>query len=385
MLQGAYIFRSPQEISGIFDTLFGGVFFAKGIPLVMQVLMLSLLPLTLLLVAAETTTGNRRFRTAALISSVCLFTAIVFFRLHPGAELFINLRHSLNFAENNTFSFNVHQHLEGTVDFLPYFILGLLGKLGLPIVEMSFYPKLSGWNQLPLRHSVSPRRVGIRARGQLGNATLRPLSPLCFNAAQGFTTTTFCAAVLWSIAILFFSPRWALGFALLSAVPVIRLEGSLLVAFLVALYLNQKRRERFFGRKLVAGGLVFLPILTLSLWRTWYFGSPIPLPIQFKSSLGSLFFFLVGIRNLLADLVASYTLVMVFGIALCFILLNRPVRSTFKSLSPPLRTAILILGLLALYSLPYYVSGGDWFPSYWGRYLFPLSIFSMLLGGVLLG
>jgi hypothetical protein len=43
------------------------------------------------------------------------------------------------------------------------------------------------------------------------------------------------------------------------------------------------------------------------------------------------------------------------------------------------RENLSLLGLLTIFILPYYFSGGDWLPNAWGRYLFPLVLFSVLL------
>jgi hypothetical protein len=117
-----------------------------------------------------------------------------------------------------------------------------------------------------------------------------------------------------------------------------------------------------------------LPVIGLTIWRISYFGRAIPVPIIYKSSIGNLFFFLLGIRNLFLDLVAGGA-AFFLCLVLCSLIEHKRGGGYLKHKKP-----IQILGLLFLFSLPYYLSGGDWFPPAWGRYLFPFSFFCFLIG-----
>ncbi|NBT59017.1 hypothetical protein EBT16_09570, partial [bacterium] len=60
------------------------------------------------------------------------------------------------------------------------------------------------------------------------------------------------------------------------------------------------------------------------------------------------------------------------GISLWWIQSNRKIES------PEKRVAFQLFWLLLFFSVPYYLSGGDWFPPSLGRYLFPFSFFSFI-------
>jgi hypothetical protein len=114
---------------------------------------------------------------------------------------------------------------------------------------------------------------------------------------------------------------------------------------------------------------IFLPAAVHALIRWKLYGEIIPLPVLFKSTGGDLFFLAVGARNLLADFVATH------GLAL--LLLSGTIRATLsrRQISSGSSLPDKILVTLFFCVIPYYFSGGDWFPSYWARYLFPFILF----------
>lgn len=372
MLDGAYIFRSPGFVAGFFDTLFGGLFFVKGIPLLAILATLVLVIASLLLATAESVTGNARLGRLARAFAIVYFSLLALFCLSPWDELFINLRHALHFAENNTFSFNRLTRLEGTVDFLPYFLVGCLAKLGLPVVELGFLMSFAGGLGAITACRALLCDLGLERHRTWATCALALFPPIVFNASNGFTASVFAATALWSIHFLFFSDRRAVGYALLAVLPLVRIEGGLLVALCGA-----ARARRAGARdelRLTVAALV--PAAVLSAWRWRYFGDPLPIPIHYKSSLGNAFFLLVGIRNFVADAVAGGALSAGAAIALCALAARRHGIAIARSL----RQALVPLTLLLAFVTPYYLSGGDWFPSYWGRYFLPLTLFATVVG-----
>lgn len=341
ILSTAVVYRTDETIAGFFDSLFGGLFVVKGIPLLGQLGILAFFCCTAFALWKYHETRRKRWGDAAQLSALVVFTGIFFFLLQPWDELFINLRHSLHFAEDGVFSFNRYRWIEGTVDFLPYLVLGALHRLGLPLVELSFVLGFAGAVACLCAARSFFRAWGLEREVPYLVCALALYPPLCFNSAHGFATAPFAAAVLWAIRL---KDRPG-GQVLLALLPLIRPEAALLVVLLAW------RRP-----------WLLIPFAGLSAWRYLQFGTPVPTPITFKSSLGSVFFFLVGIRNLVADLASGYAIVFVPAI---FLLEERP-------------AAARTLAVLFLFSLPYYVSGGDWFPSYWGRYLFPFSLFGAI-------
>lgn len=386
MIDGAYIFRSSQEIPGFFDQLFGGLYLVKGLPLFTQLGILVMVPLATFCAVAESITGKKIFRTATQISSLAAFTLIAVNLLQPWDELFVNLRHSLHWAESNHFSFNRYQALEGTVDFLPYFLIGCLGKLGLPIVDLSFLLSFAGgllclWAGVALMKSW--RTPGADTWGVL---LFSLYAPLIFNSANGFTASLFSAATLGSIRLLFHEKRHPVaGLILLSLLPLIRVDGTFLIILLLCLLAYERRacRPRYRVRHALAAAAVFVPIAALTGYRWVHFDHFLPLPVLYKSAVGSLFYLLIGMRNLVADVVACYTLLGILAVVLGLVLLRHYKVSLTKS-CPKIADTVTTIGpllCLGVFSLPYYLSGGDWFPSYWGRYILPFSLYTILLAG----
>jgi len=249
------------------------------------------------------------------------------------------------------------------VDFLPYFVIGLFAKLGVdPFVSsllMSF-----GAGVLCLFIAVAIlREVGLSSVTQLGGFLfLSFFPPLCFNSAQGFATTLFAAFILGTLYFYFFKEKFIFGMILASLLPLVRLEGLFLTFLLWIHFLSMTpRRLPNITKTIGIGFLLILPISILSLYRWAAFGLVVPIPVLYKSALGSAFYFRQGVRNLLTDFVVGYGLISL-PIVLMGLKLIR--EAAFKKFRFPLL-------ILTIFVVPYYLSGGDWFPPIWGRYLFP--------------
>lgn len=358
----AYWFQSSEEIPGLFESFFGGFFLIKGLPLIFQLTLLFFYALTWFLAWRSTQRPNAPL-TAVRLSGFVTLTLGAVLLLQPWDELFVNLKHSYNLAHHSRFSFNLAKNVEGTVDFLPLFLVGLLGKIGFPLLETLFLFCLAGgWACV---------EIGVRILRQwqipLSPAWTYPMlllfPPLYLNCSHGFSTSIFTALILVSIYWREKNPRSAAGWLCLSLVPLTRAEGIWLVILVGAWNFYSQRT----WRSLIPGFLSALPFALLSWGRLIYFGSAVPVPIQYKATLGSLFYLLMGLRNLLADLTGSFSLLFLASI----LLFGIPPRLK--------KSAGATLVLLILFILPYYSSGGDWFPAAWGRYLFPLAFFSLLM------
>lgn len=366
MIHSAYIFRSAQEIEGLFDTFFNGFFFVKGLPLFFQIAVMALYPIACAFAYFETLEKKKIFGVGARVCAVLSFVLVSVLVFQPCDELFVNLKHSLNLAEVGKFSFSQVHAIEGTVDFLPYFMIGLLGKMGLPLVELSFLLSLFGGVLCILALSRILEKFQVPFGRTWGKVFFCCYAPLCFNSSHGFATTLFAAAILWSFYLFCMTPHKVWGLSVAALIPLIRVEGIwFLVLFFVGFVLPQFRK-RFSSVLLAAGGL-FLPFLFLSLFRYHRFGSAIPSPVLYKSAIGNLFFFLIGLRNLVADLIANYGF---FAMAVICLMLRLVPKRERNALSP----LFLLLVILVLFTLPYYLSGGDWFPAAWGRYMLPFSL-----------
>lgn len=372
MITKFLLFQTPESAQGIFDSFMGGLYLVKGVPLFLQLAILTLYPLAfgLLLVSLK----NRDSKKAALalrfsqLFSLLAFSLSSFLLFTPWDESFINLRHSLNLAEKNLFSFNVLNPSEGTVDFLVFYILGLLGKLGLPLLELLLFQSWLGGIccVFALKFLAEALEIPYAKQSSIFIMTLFP--PLLLNSALGFATTFYAAAILWAFYFTFFKKRPFMSFAFLGIIPIIRWEGFWIV-FLCYLYYAKQLwayREKI-SRIVILGIGALVPTFLLALYRFSHFKSLVPVPVIYKSSLGNPFYFVLGMRNLFLDTISSFSLAFIIGwvLVLFFDSINQEKK---KALYFP--TLILILA-----TLPYYLSGGDWFPPAWGRYYFPLTLF----------
>lgn len=382
MFSNVHFFESSQEIPGFFDSFFQGLFLVKGLPTFFQLGLVLSFAFCFIAALQYTQTQKTLWKVLSAFGAFITLVLAAFLLFQPWDELFISLRHAQHLSEMGTFSFNRFEKIEGIVDFLPFFILGLLNKAGLPLIETNFFIEiLAGWFCI-----LGGRRVLISLAGEGFSAWSYPLlvlyPPLLLNTGNGFTVLFFTAFIMWSLVFLVFeknvSQRWYLGCFILSLVPMVRLEGAWfsILMFVFLMFFNQSRLPP--QKALTSLMIILVPTASLTLWRLSYFGRAIPIPIIYKSSIGSFFFFLLGLRNLLLDLVAGGGAFFV-AVIWCSLILKNEKADEFKKTHH-----LPMLFLLFLFSAPYYLSGGDWFPPAWGRYLFPFSFFCFMVGTVCL-
>lgn len=355
MIHGPDIFRTTESAKGLFDFFFGGMFLIKGIPITLQLGLYVLFPTLIVLLLCN---FNKLARSIAygifLISTLLLF--------QPWDEVFVNLMHSYHLFHDGVFSFSNQVPTEGTVDFLPYFILGCLAKLGLPLLELLFFQGILGGILCIWIGQKLLAKLGFSRATSVGLSVLALYPPLMLNSSSGFTTPYFTAILLMAVYWLLYEEKINLGFFLLSLLPLIRVEGVGLVLLWGIFFFHKKNVLKWL--------LSFIPFVLLSAWRYDYFGSVIPNPVLFKASLGSFFFFVFGMRNFLADMISTHTITTLSVLLLLAYLLPR---------NENREKAYRVLKVLFLFSAPYYLSGGDWFPSSWGRYFLPISFLSLIL------
>lgn len=302
-----------------------------------------------------------------IFTFTCLLLA-AFLLFQPWDEAFIFLRHSLHLAEAGNFSFNRASRIEGIVDFLPYFCLGLLHKTGLPLLETNFFLGVLGGGLCILAGRQILLAMGFQEIALWSFPLLLVYPPLLLNLSNGFPVLLFSASLFWSIIFLYFRRSWWFGCFLLSLVPLVRIEGLWFCILLLGIVAIKNRIALSPGKLFLGLLLVFLPASLLTLWRWSYFGNPIPVPVLYKSAFGNLFYSLFGLRNLLMDLTATGALLFFWSI------FQRKDQRGSSPDSMPLGMSLFV------FSLPYYFSGGDWFPSAWARYLFPFAFFVFLEG-----
>jgi hypothetical protein len=302
-------------------------------------------------------------------------------------ELFLNLKHSAVWMETGRFSYNTHEMVEGTVDFLPFLAAGLLGRIFLPLVDSIIALTLLGNVLVIVVSWLIARRLTSDPLMALVMAVGIGLQPsLCFVGGTGFTATIFTGWILLSIYLLFFSePRYEIaGLVVLSLLTLIRTEGiafaGLVWGYLYACrpifarYRPAEAMEPFSAslrRAVVAGLILGLPFVISCIVRKAVFGYALPNPIPFKYAEGNSDYLVAGIAQLQRAIHLQ-------GLDWIFILGAGPLAYVLKRKLLPGSMAA-VLGLMGAFCLLYYTGGGDWFPEVWGRYLMPLSVIGTLL------
>ena len=354
MLESAYIFRNPNEAIGLYDQLLFGIFSIKGVPILLQVLIYPLASLCVALIALHLRQKKPALQRGFEALAIVIFSLFCILIYQPWDEGYVNLLHSKNFAENGLFSFSKLSPVEGLVDFLPYFIFGLIGKTG---IDLSFVLLLQGilggvlclyllkrlWKGTVLADYALP----------LGILYL----PLLFNSSSGFTTPWFVAGLLLFLQKYFYERKKASGLFWLALLPLIRPEAVWFVFLIGAMVWFEEGIKPTLKLFVTAS----IPFAILCVFRKAYYGEFVSTPIVYKSCLGNIFYLIIGIRNFCADLVASHTMSLL------------AVYLVFRTRINAFQLEDKIIGILIFFCIPYYISGGDWFPHAWARYLFPLS------------
>lgn len=296
-------------------------------------------------------------------------------------ELFINLKHSFVVANDFRYSFNSGSLREGTVDFLPFAFVGVLGVFGLPLIETIILVCFAG-NVLLM---VVAQRMTYQATQHMGASLVVALLAITFPAtiyvgATAFTAPLFSGVILLALYLLFFAEdgRRA-GLIVASLLTLVRTEGILLTAMLWAvLYVfnggawDRKRVKD----AIIAGAWMAAPFFVSALVRQIAFGYPVPNPVRFKNAGFDVRFVQNGFRQLSYN-VSQYRLLVVW--ALAFVPVAIASLGPLRRLRLPAQVAAMVL-----FVAPYSIGGGDWFPPHWLRYLMPLAIFMYVIAAIAL-
>jgi hypothetical protein len=299
------IFRSNAEITGVFHSLFGGFYLFMGIPFLLQTLLLVLIPALTLCVIKGFQSSTKLSRGITYTLGFFAFCVLCLFTLQPWDEIFINLRHSQYLAEFNRFSFDPLTNIEATVDFLVYFALGMLSKMGLPLLSGVFFQGMLGGFLCTLAIQKNVESVSEKKGGLIPFALACLCPVLVFNASNGFANVWFAACLLWAVFYLFFSEKNKSGFFLLALLPLIRMEGVFHSLLVFIFYIRQKKQKYTLKKFLLAVLGISLPFASHCLFRHFYYHEIIPIPVQYKSSPFVPYFWAIGLSHFLADLLAG--------------------------------------------------------------------------------
>lgn len=372
MITSAYLYRAPHEVEGLYERFLGGIYLLWGLPTALQLgVVIAFLTATFACVKRARGAGSI-WEWVAWGAGSLAFVASTLLCFVPWDELFTNLRHAEHFAEGFGFSYNRTQAIEGSVDFLFYVLVGAAKKVGVAPVNGAFFLSVAGGWLVIAAFRQAARYLDRPELVSPVTVALCFFPPLLFNAASGFSATCFAAAILWGVVL---ALRGPLNFGLvlvISLVPLIRFEGFLWPVVFWSWYwllFKPKHTPRFWGAAM--GSL--LPGLALGVWRYLTFGTLVPLPAAYKATIQSPFFWGIGAMSFLSDFVSSTAAACVFGLLLF--------RANEQKKLHPWLTA---LGALGIFVLPYYATGGDWFPTYWGRFLLPFTLGAFFLTLVLI-
>lgn len=297
-------------------------------------------------------------------------------------EFYLNLKHSWVFRESGSFSYNLSGPAEATVDFLPYLLAGMLGKLGLPLEETVIGINLSGNIIILLLASKIWQRLNVPFRVcDFGLVLMTFFPPTIYIGTSGFTAGLFSATILlgtylWMIK----QPIGSIG--VLAMLPLIRVEGIIFnfVGWVVISYGEWRDRGSrplgsVFFRCWWSGVGLVTPFLVLSLWRFFYFGSFLPNPVIYKNTHFDLRYLEKGVRQL-RECMSIYNMALIGSVLVGVLLFRWWARERFRGAEVGLMVAVWASIILTAF---YYLNGGDWFPVIWARYCMPALVLTWVL------
>lgn len=277
----------------------------------------------------------------AILASISLLSIILSLRVSYGFdEFYINLRHAWMLLEHGIYSINPDEISEASVDLVPLLLTALLGLLGTPLTSawIGCYPNVI-W-------------VG----------------------GTGFTAATFTGCLLGAAYFLLFTERRAIGLVFLACLTLVRTEGILLAALLMAYThvfaawpASRDAWPRFVRKALTEGALVASPFILLTTARYLAYGSLVPTPMTFKNSGFDVSYALQGVYRFY-DMGSQHDLhlLLLFIAIMAGILLWGFKRGRERVNAVKNSFALTVIALL--FTFPYFLGGADWFPSAWNRY-----------------
>lgn len=335
----------------------------------------------------QTRVQKKRAKNVLIASA--LFFAIALsiflsFRLSQGwDELYLNLRHSYMLAHHGVFSCNWHERNEATVDFLPFFITGILGGMGFPMEAAILGICLMGMALLIVTsYYLSFWILKSELTSLLLAAMVGLLPPVLYVGATGFTADLFSGVFLLGLGLSFIAPSkfHCRGLVWIGLLPLFRTEGILLGALvwiIEVISLSTAKEIAWpekLGKLLYSGIILAGPFLLISLARYEMYGHIIPTPITFKNTHFQLSHLQTGLAELSKAMLQLKLPVLLLLAAVPFYW-----GWSQKKLSFRIWTMIVIT---FLFIIPYFMGGGDWFPPCWNRYMLPFTVTFYLMSGI---
>ncbi len=334
-----------------------------------------------------TWTGRRGWIAATLL---LLFVTSMYLSLRVSQgwdELYMNLRHSYMLESHGAFSANANSMVEGTVDSLPFFLIGLLGKTGLRLDDLAIAFSLAG-NLLIICVAFDIVRTTTCSIGYaLLAAAAAALFPcVVFVGGSGFMATLFTGVLLLGLDLIYVrgNERNLYAFLPLAILPLIRTEG---VLFCLLVFCQQylpsvsrciwqaAKRRRAIVDALVGGTVLASGFIAISILRRVAFGDWLPIPIVCKATANDPAYLKGGVLQMLA-ICQSFRLEYLWIVLGMALLLFRADANSSDGIRWKSITALLLAGL---FTIPYFLGGGDWFPLQWARYAMPLVLVTVIM------
>lgn len=319
-----------------------------------------------------------------LISTLSILVSI---RLSEGwDEFFINLRHAYMLLHHGVYSINTKSIVEASVDLIPLLATTFLGWLRIGLVDSLIVISLLGNISVVVFSYLLVLKINKDRTWALIAALLIGLYPnVLWVGASGFSAVLFCGWILASIYFCLFTDRRLIGLVLLSTLTLVRTEGILFAALLMAyLYVFKPLPDIVrtgmwkspVRRALIDGSIVAAPFVCSLAVRKIFFGYAIPNPISFKNTSFDSSFFASGIDRF-TQMISTHDLHLMIVLTVFLLIFNYLVGKKNAKLDVwkvEIRKLIALNVLVFLFILPYYIGGGDWFPARWNRYGLPFNL-----------
>jgi hypothetical protein len=394
------LFHSPQaqqaSASPVSGEIFSGAMVAvQRLPAQRLWTILGALGGALLVLAALDRRRPSRVTAGAALGVVCAASVLLSVRLSQGwDEFFINLRHAYMLLHHGVYSVNAGQMIEATVDFLPLALTAALGAVGVDLVDAFVASSLLGnVGVVVFSYLIVKRLTGDRTWALLGAVLVGLYPNVLWVGGSGFSAVLFSAWLLAASYFLLFTGRRLTGLCLLATLTLVRTEGVLFAALVMAALhaaqpwpalVRSGAWRPALATLLKEGALVAAPfVLSLGV-RKLLFGHAIPNPVTFKNTHLDSAYLSVGLERLL-ETVATHDLHWMALLAALLGLACWASRRGAPAAAPAgRRRRVLLSALTLVFILPYHVGGGDWFPVRWNRYGMPFNLTLVILLLVLL-
>jgi hypothetical protein len=267
--------------------------------------------------------GGRALLAVVTVPIVVLLVHGALYWRYTIDDSFILYRYAENFAAGSGLVYNPGEYVEGYTSFLWVLVLGVLAKLGAPVLLASKVLGLTSAAIVVVFSAALGIAIGGRLRGLLTGLLLAGSGVFVINAVEGLETQFF-AALVWASIVLHLresdsSSRVPVSVLLALLATLTRPDGILLLPALLGLRVVALCKHRD-GRTADAVWLktaVALCLLTLgaySLWRWSYYGDLLP-NTYFAKPGGSASLFARGVSRV-AEFVTATGGPLVWGIAL---------------------------------------------------------------------